>query len=82
VPVVLFGDGDERSVEAVLADGAADYVQRSGDGRYAVLAHRIERALREAEDGNADTGRAGDGAATGVARSPETITRSRPSRGT
>jgi|AntDeeMinimDraft_4_1070355.scaffolds.fasta_scaffold00317_11 predicted DNA binding protein/GAF domain-containing protein len=74
VPVVLFGDGDERSVEAVLADGAADYVQRSGDGRYAVLAHRIERALREAEDGNADTGRAGDGAATGVARSPETIT--------
>jgi len=43
VPVVLFGDGDERSVEAVLADGAADYVQRSGDGRYAVPAHRIEQ---------------------------------------
>lgn len=61
VPVVLFADGDEAAVEAVLADGATDYVQRAGSERYAVLAHRIERMLEDG-GGTSEVGSGEDGA--------------------
>ncbi len=44
-PVVAFAAEDEETATAALADGAADYVQRSGGEAYAVLAHRVRRAI-------------------------------------